>query len=223
MSSPHGGDQRREKRAFADAAGRLVFAHECTIYTSEWKRVPHTFKAGTVLMPSVDPRFLVAIQAKQANPVVQTVSICTSGDRRPICSVDVQENVNGIYENRVWYIPSAKTLVTLPAENDRVVLRRLDVEEQLKARGGDYLFVLSIPVSEARLGGAYAYDLDVRSGAGGVRCKLEDGPEGMTVSPEGKVRWRVPTTIADKSVAAIILVTDASGAEVFHTYDIALR
>ena len=45
----------------------------------------------------------------------------------------------------------------------------------------------------------------------------------MTVSVEGKVRWRVPTSIQDKAVPAIVLVTDASGAEVFHTFEIELR
>ncbi len=48
--------------------------------------------------------------------------------------------------------------------------------------------------------------------------KLESGPPGMTVTPQGMLRWPVPATFADKTADVIVSVKDGSGQEIFHTF-----
>jgi hypothetical protein len=62
----------------------------------------------------------------------------------------------------------------------------------------------------------------VRSKRGGVRFKLDSGPDGMTLSPKGQLTWAVPAT-ANNEAAVIINIKDNSGQEIFQTFNIALR
>jgi hypothetical protein len=123
-------------------------------------------------------------------------------------------------EPRVYYLPSAHVLVTLPEGNDRVVVRSLNLIEALKESGRDFLFVLSRPSPEVAAGATFTYRMDVHSRAAGLRCTLESGPEGLTVSPDGVVRWRAPERPDRRPNRVIITVRSSSGKEVQHAFDL---
>ena len=53
-------------------------------------------------------------------------------------------------DRRIFLIPSAKVLITIPETNDRLVLHRFDLDAALDKSGVDYLFVMSEPPSGAR-------------------------------------------------------------------------
>jgi hypothetical protein len=58
----------------------------------------------------------------------------------------------------------------------------------------------------------------VKSKKGGVKVTLASGPEGMTVSPTGLVKWRVPADFKGGESNVVLTVRDGSDQEVFHTF-----
>jgi hypothetical protein len=126
-------------------------------------------------------------------------------------------------ERSVHLIPRAKLLVIIPVERDRLLLHPLDLEAELDRTGINYLMVTSQPPAEIRRGAALTYQMVVKAKAGGVVCKLESGPPGMTLTPQGLLRWTVPAKHADRETSVIISVRDSGGQEIFHTFTLALR
>jgi hypothetical protein len=154
-----------------------------------------------------------------------------AGDDRPVAELTGVETPPGLntwgrepfgVDRRYHLVPSAKLLVYLPPTNDRLELHRVDVEALLSRSPRDYLVVLSRPPAEAVPGQVYAYTPAVKSKKGGVRVKLESGPDGMRVTPDGRLTWAVPADYAEKETHVILGVSDASGQETFHTFKLLL-
>ena len=49
------------------------------------------------------------------------------------------------------------------------------------------------------------------------------GPEGMRLSPSGRLTWDVPAELAEAEEAVILSIRDASGQQVFHSFTIRCR
>jgi hypothetical protein len=237
-----GGDRRRflsspdshgfnEHWAQPSADGSLVFRHGGGIYTGLMKVVAADSFKGAVVLPTEDPRFFLAV--RESSRDADQVTICTTADRRPIYTVPGIEKTTrsslytrwGLVESepRVRYLPSAQVLLTLPESNDRVVLRKLDLRQALDAAREPYLFVTSVPPLRASAGSTLSYRIEVTSSAGGVRCTLDAGPEGMTVTPAGLVRWKVPASLAGKSAQVALTIKDARGKEIVHAFEVAVE
>jgi hypothetical protein len=125
-------------------------------------------------------------------------------------------------DRRILFIPHAKLLVTVPLTNDRLVLQRFDVEQALESSGIDYLLVTSQPPGTVKKGTTYTHRLVVKSKRGGVQCRLESGPPGMQVTPQGGITWPVPADHAAGEVDAVLCVRDRSGQELFQAIQISL-
>jgi hypothetical protein len=198
------------------------------IYDGDMRPLAAAAFQGLVLLPTEDPRFFLAL--KEESRDTSRVLICASADRQVVLEVPGVEKMTGPgftpyaglfgEEPRVHYLPSAHVLVTLPQSNDRVVVRSLNLIEALKESGRDYLFVLSRPGPEVAAGALFTYRMDVHSRAAGLRYTLESGPKGMTVSPDGVVRWRAPGGPDRPPVRVIITVRSSSGKEVQHAFDL---
>ncbi len=65
-------------------------------------------------------------------------------------------------DKRIVALPEAKILVTIPETNDRIVIRRLDLDAALDASGIDYLYVSSTPTTVVAAGTAWEYAIRVR-------------------------------------------------------------
>ena len=63
----------------------------------------------------------------------------------------------------------------------------------------------------------------IKSKRGSVRYKLDSGPDGMTVSDDGQLEWKVPDAVSTPKAGVIVTIKDASGREVYHAFDIAVR
>ncbi len=100
------------------------------------------------------------------------------------------------------------------------MLRRFDLDKLLAESDTDYLFVTSTPPLLALPGEVYKYELAVKSRRGGVKTKLESGPEGMKLSAEGKLTWSVPKVPAGQSVDVIVGVADSTEQEIFQSFQI---
>ncbi len=119
--------------------------------------------------------------------------------------------------DRVFLVPDAKVMAVLHATADKVTIHALDVEALLDKAGIDYLFVVSRPPG-AVCGATFSYKPEVKSRKGGVKVKLDAGPDGMKVEANATVTWAVPANFPDTSVSVILTISDSSGQETFHTF-----
>jgi len=126
-------------------------------------------------------------------------------------------------DKRFHFVPAAHLLITIPPENDRLVLRRLDLEEALNRAGGNYLVVTSPPMVGAMAGQTFEHRIVARSKQGGITCALTSGPDGLKLSSQGQVTWPVPQKLNGEDVTAFISVTDATGQKRSHTLAIRVK
>jgi hypothetical protein len=183
------------------------------------------------LVPAVEPGYFLAlhnvrdlpIYARDVNlPGVNGISVYSEDRKRLFTLDDCDELKTGSkihWEKGIHYYPQGGLLVTLGSEKDRLILRWIDLVEQLDNSGADYLVVLSRP-PQAKLGKPFAYRLDVRSKKGGAKVKLEVGPPGLKVTPDGQVSWSVPDKFDEKEAEVLVTISDAAGQEVAHTFKI---
>jgi S1-C subfamily serine protease len=180
------------------------------------------------------PYYLSLNEQRDGNAGKQFLSLAVhlSGDSRPLFTLPKFSALDGLvdwisgqvspFERHIFLIPDAHLLVLMPKSNDKLVLHRFDPDQLLEQSGVDYLFVQSQPPAQAVKGATYSYPIAVRSKKGGVKPRLDAGPSGMKVTPEGKLTWDVPANFAEPEVDVILTVSDASGQEVFHTFKIAV-
>jgi hypothetical protein len=230
--------------------GNLLFTG-AGIYSADLKPVsPEPFR-GVACFPSYHPAYFLGFSGQGQiyspyNRQVRTynnpgreekakLSLYTTGDRRLLVSfTDFAElneppeaPINGSeplsIDKRIHFFPTANLLATVPAARDRLVLRRLDVTAALEKAGIDYLYVTSLPPVAASPGSALSYAIAVQSRRGGVHCTLDSGPDGMTLSDDGKLKWSVPAGEPAGRQGVIITIKDASGQEILHAFNIAIR
>lgn len=141
-----------------------------------------------------------------------------------LVTYDTMNALQGIgIERSVHLIPRAKLLVILPGSRDKLLLHPMDLEKALEDSGAHYLLVTSQPPAEATAGERLTYEMAAKSKAGGVTFKLESGPPGMTVTPDGKLTWTVPADLKEKQVDVIVSLRDKDGQERFHTFTLTIR
>jgi hypothetical protein len=127
------------------------------------------------------------------------------------------------FDKRIIYIPEAQLLITVPMTDDRLVLRRFDLDETLEKSGLDYLFVTSVPPGIAGRGEEYRYTLSVKAKKPGVKVRLDAGPPGMKVSEAGELTWAVPADFKSAEAEVSLTVSDSTGQEVPHAFKVAVR
>jgi hypothetical protein len=186
---------------------------------------------GAYLVPAAEPGYFLAL-AGQSNPGTEARTGQEVGeaavydeDRHPLFVLqgldELKPRPNLPWEKLIHYYPRAGLLVTLGAERDRLVLRRVGLIDRLERSGADYLVVLSRPPL-AKAGAPFSYRLDVRAKKGGVKVKLESGPPGLKVTEDGQVSWNVPAQPEAPEADVLVTISDASGQQVFHTFTIAV-
>jgi mono/diheme cytochrome c family protein len=119
---------------------------------------------------------------------------------------------------RVYFIPQANVIVTLPPSNDRLVLHKLDLEDALEKSGVDYLFVASPAPPTVQPGGSFRYPLVVRAKQKEVACTLDSGPAGMQVTKEGVITWTAPADAPLGNQEVLLTIKDGKGQEIFHSF-----
>jgi hypothetical protein len=216
--------------------GRLVLASGW-MFTAEGKVVregPRRPAPWVRYVPALHGPFFVSLnQTKQGDQHSLSVGIHVGSDERPLVTLPNLDAFQGLvdwrvggglpFDRHVFLIPDARLLVVIPRAKDKLLLCRFDLEQLLDKAGGDYLFVQSQPVTTAVRGQTYTYQVDVKSRKGNLKIKLDSGPEGMKVSPEGQVTWAVAGNFPAAEVDVVLTVSDASGQEIPHKFKISLR
>jgi len=221
----------------------------CTIGSTYTADLRELHKVGGACLPSYHPSFLLSVPMLRldgsspgmagprkppqgtAKPAPGAVLAADSG--QPLVSLpelpEMEDVVTSQWrtdaptpDKRFHFIPQANLLVTIPSSNDRLVLRQFDLRAELRKTGIEYLIVVSSPPPTARPGDVYQYQLEVESARGNVQYKLVRGPNQMQVSPTGRVTWRVPVGTEGDRHSVSIGISDASGQEKFHSFQIAV-
>jgi S1-C subfamily serine protease len=185
------------------------------------------------VIPSQDPAYYLVVRSEgqaarpgtMPRPFLEVVS--AASDRR-LFVVDGLDEMSGPMNNeltlgqRYHLIPSARLIVTIPAEGDRLVVRRLDILGEVRRLAIDEIIVTSPPVVGAVAGEPFRHRVEAYT-KGGATFERSDGPEGLSVSPEGELRWDVPRADAGREEVATITVRSASGQKVLHRLHILIR
>jgi hypothetical protein len=207
--------------------GSLLMHDSGRVFSGDLKTQSADWLLRHILMPADDPRFFLAVQGLE-------LAICTSADRKPIVAIK-EKALEGLNRSsvgsrwfhhgsqpRVHYLPEPGLLTILTQDDKRIVVRPLNLIEELNKGGKDYLFVFSIPNWRAKTKSLYRYQIDVKSKSAGVTYKLVSGPEGMTVSDRGELRWNVPEDTDGQLIPVTVSVKNSGGKELFHRFDLAI-
>lgn len=160
------------------------------------------------------------------------VSVYLLGEKRPIAQRgDVRVPTYGEFgalrglgiERCVHLVPRANLIAVVPASRDRLLLYPFDVEEALEKSGAKFLLVTSQPPASVKRGQALTYQMTGKAKGGGLTFKLESGPTGMTVTPQGQLSWPVPADFAEKEADVIVTARAAGGQEAFHTFTVSVQ
>ncbi len=179
-------------------------------------------------LPAVRGSYFLSMRtAQEGKPGAFTIYLV--GTRHPLGRPDlVPHNLSfngwdreemGMWK-RVYFVPQANLIATLPATNDRIVLRKLDVDAALDESGVDYLIVTSQPPRRITAGSRFEYQITAKAKKQPLAFGIATGPEGMTITPKGKIEWDVPPEAPSGLENVILTVRDAGGTEVFHTFEI---
>jgi hypothetical protein len=216
--------------------GRFVYSAS-GVFTRELRPLFGKPKNGTLtrpFIPAVHGNFFMRLEPRDWDKLGGNLSFFLEGQERPLARLDGVEGVAAeriaygqlrdtlTHDQRVFFIPDAKLVVTIPASNDRLILYRFDIEAAMEKSGIDYLVVTSRPPDTAVRGAEYRYALRVKAKKGGVKYRLDSGPEGMKVAADGRLGWAVPAEFGEAEVSVILTVSDAAGQEIFHTFRVAV-
>lgn len=206
--------------------GRIIYTGHGT-FTPEWKKLS---KHDTWCIPAVASTEYYCTVTTGRKEGTHRLAIHFGGDERPLATLDDLDLPKVITQwdrepftadKRIFFIPDADVIVTIPETADRVVVNKFDLDEALKTTELDYLVVTSkAPKAVTRRGNTYKYALVVKSKKGGVTYRVESGPKGLAVSDTGEVTWRIPNDFALSKREVIIALKDSTGNETFHKFNV---
>ena len=124
---------------------------------------------------------------------------------------------------RLRYFHDQKILVSLPEDNDRIVIREFDFEQTLKDQDESYLFVISSPPSKVNLRQKYEHKIETCTSFSDLKFELLYAPDGMEIDAEtGLITW-TPKSIPERGLAKVYAaVTAKDGTKRTLSFDIAV-
>lgn len=222
-----------------NADGSLIFTNSGIYtgnYTAVLKKNGNNWSEGEHLLPSAHPMYFFSVpysdserygSGKKVPPVA---SIYLSGTTTPLVSLpsefseiaDRKERTNNrtdpiTADKRFHFYPQLNRFITIPMTNDRVIARPLEVRKILEEKGIDYLYVTSTP-PPATASSPYEYQLTGETKSGTVTFSLQTGPNGLSVSKNGIVKWTPPAGATSETV--IVEVKNSAEQSSLHTFRI---
>jgi S1-C subfamily serine protease len=224
--------------------GRYLFTGRGGYYTTSLKSVSEDLKsARQVLIPALEGPYFLGLTSlgkgsRSYDREYDAVNVYITGSSTPLFTEQLDKSVigklskgrGGYYnktdftlDRKVHFLPSSGTLAVIPDAADKIVLVPMNIMASLNKSGIDYLFVASQPRTTAFVDEEYSYQLKVISKHGKVKFSIESGPDGMFISDDGLVTWTPYSSDVATQVSVIILITDDSGQEIFHSFNINVR
>jgi hypothetical protein len=132
------------------------------LYSESLEQVGGELARSRSYIPSTVANYFVGLEGNRAMLLVTgtTAPLVVLGELNEFRAASgPHPNFNNprdvIADKRIQFVPQANLLVTVPPDKDYIVLRRVNPIDLLKKSEIDYLFVESLPVTEARKGKAY--------------------------------------------------------------------
>ncbi len=209
------------------SGGHRVYSCNGTVRTSELKPVQAGLLKGARILP-VGNSLVLAVRGSDPSKGLKGLhAVIHEGNEfgELFTIPDLHEmkdyNKSGLeFDKHFHFVPAANVLVMIPRLKDRLIVRCVDVDQELDKSGRNYLLITSVPPAQAVRGKMYRYAIATKSNSGDVRFTIESGPEGMSVTAEGVITWRVPADHEANTEAIIVQVVDASGEPLYHSFDL---
>ncbi|MEI7702548.1 MAG: hypothetical protein WCK86_22330, partial [Planctomycetia bacterium] len=198
----------------ADGSLILIPSQECD---RNLRRIAMGLFAKDRLLPTVDPRYFLAVQFGTGNVQCQ---ICNVADRRTIHTIHdfkdmalhgntqqqqvIQNRMDRDLDFSFWFLPNLKSFVTLNWDRQQISIYPFDLEEALKKKAVPWLYVTSIPPLNAVRGSKLSHQFQALSSFDSVDYNLESPVEGMSLSRQGELHWKVPINFDTDSVRVLV-------------------
>jgi hypothetical protein len=205
---PVGGKDREKERFKNWTSGVRVPAHQ-----GDWYLTVQPEKANDEF--ALNPKRATKVTVHRTG---EAQAIMSLGDIGITLGSDEWTRGDLTRDKRVLFSPAGGLIAWIGPANDKLHLRKFDAQAELDKTGVDYLLVTSTAPS-AELGASYKYTPVVKSKKGDVKFKLSAGPDGMKVAAGGTLTWTPPKDWKGGD-GVILTVSDKSGQEVFHTFEL---
>lgn len=213
-----------------NSTGELIYTPK-GIFTDQAKefRLSDGLFAKRFQMPAIGSSYSVSVDREDRKKEESaTVNLHIGSAAEPMISLpdltlrpgeygDFHAQSRLTLDRRVFFFPDADLLVTLPTSNDLLVLTDLDVDQELRQNGEEYLLVVSRPPQYVQKGSRFEYQIEVKSTDDEPELTLESGPPGMRLTDDGMISWRVPRK-SGEPFDAVITVKSSSGKETTHAF-----
>ena len=182
---------------------------------------------GDVLtVPSASPSYFLVLGPAPGSRILTvhggpaSVSIHAAGDGTRLLTVPTLPEMAGYsvedwnrdrirIDKRFHFVPDAKLLITIPPSNDRLLLRRVDIDAAVGQVNA--IVILSAPLINAVAGVPLRARIEAISSGGNVRFTLVQGPKGLSLSPDGEIAWPAPELPDGMATKVALSLRDASG------------
>ena len=205
------------------------------IYTTELKKIQGNFQDGITYIPSPQSGYFIGMPGamypfNNDTNLKREIFVYGPGDSRVLVKIPNVSSLGKIdpwaksdftLDKRYHLLTRSNVLITIPEQNDRLVLYHFDLLEALKSSNVDYLFVSSNPPRSAFKDRLLTYKIGVESKAGALKYTLDSGPKGMQLSADGELTWTPHDE--DGDVGVIVRISDKSGQEIFHSFNVRVR
>jgi len=196
------------------------------------QEVPMGTFAKDRLVPTVDPRFFLAVRFGIGHVECQ---ICNVADRRSIYTIRDFEDMMPIGDTKqhnaiskrlttdpdasFHYFPKLNSFVTLGWDKQTVSIYPVDLEKALERKGAPYLYVTFIPPQTAVRGSELSHQFKVFSNDDNIAWELDSPVEGLSLSPQGELHWNVPIEFSEKTIPFLVRASSKDN-EVFVQFDV---
>lgn len=181
-------------------------------------------------IPTHDPMIYCAI-SDEAHPRWPRLTLISAAEMRAIATLPLLSELKGaplreregagerlLYDadsvsldRRIQFRPGAKQLITVPVSNDRVMIRRFDLEEALRSTGQGFVFVTQMPKATASTLEPYVSRM-AAVGSGPITFRPVHVPEGLKVTATGDIVWQPADAVLGHTVGVTIDV-ECNGAK----------
>ncbi len=189
----------------------------------------HEFRPSWTLLPERGDYYLKFSYSPPKG--IFDVKFCLIGEPQPLGTLEgvtAPNESKGVAtqlppDRRIHLIPDAKLVVTVPLPADRLVLQQVDVSALAAESPVDYLAIHSKPPQFVQRGNLLRYDLQVVSKDEHLQYGVELGPDAMTLSPTGELRWKVPVEARQQEEQVVLSVRDGTGQERLQSFTLKVQ
>lgn len=210
--------------------GDYVYTGTGGIYTSALVPTSDCPRDVRCFIPSSHPSYYLGLAMSGPHYMRggdTRISIFVHGLATPVMTLPPSKDVAAVnvvsspgilaFEKRYHLCPQLRLLAILPTACESIVIQELDIEQSLRKREIDFLFVESSPPRTVRRGTTFRYQIVACTSARKITFTLDAGPAGMTISPTGELSWEVPPE-AEAAGGVIVRLETDDDQSIFHSF-----